>query len=75
MAEDFILEMLAQATKDSTKLDDDASDNLILKRDKHGNLCSYSKETGEKIGRIYEHGNDEVAKSFNDVYKERSEER
>ena len=68
MSDNFIFDMLAGAEKNSTKIDkNEVSDNIVFERDKHGNLCSYNKDTGEKIGQIYEHGNSTVAKTFNDL--------
>lgn len=67
MENDFLLDMLAQSKKNSTNLENEAADNLIIKRDKFGNLCSYDKTTGRKVSRIYEHGIDNVAKTFNDL--------
>ena len=67
---DFIMEMLAEADKNSTSLENENSDNLILQRDKFGNLCSYDKTTGKKVGNVHEHGNDKIAKSFNDLMTE-----
>ena len=67
--EDVILEMLLATEESSTKIDDSAPSNLTLKRDEKGILWSYDEETGEKVGRIYEHGNDvgNVAKTFNEI--------
>ena len=67
MGNDFLLDMLIQSKENSTNIDNETSDNLIIKRDKLGNLCSYDIVTGKKIGRIYEHGNDNIAKTFNDL--------
>lgn len=67
MENDFLLDMLAQSKKNSTNLEDEAADNLIIERDKFGNLCSYDKTTGKKVGRVYEHGIENVAKTFNDL--------
>lgn len=67
---DFILDMLREAEKNSTDISgNSAPDNLVFKRDEQGNLWSYNKETGEKVGRIYEHGNNKgnVAKTFGDL--------
>lgn len=68
MSDNVILDMLLGAEKNSTKIDtNEVSDNIVFERDKHGNLCSYNKDTGEKIGQIYEHGNNTVAKTFHDL--------
>ena len=29
---------------------------VVIRRDENGNLCSYDAKTGEKVGSIYEHG-------------------
>lgn len=72
--DDFILDMLDAADRDSTDISGAGDpEKLELKRDEKGILWSYNKETGEKVGRIYEHGNDghNVSKTFNDICKER----
>lgn len=38
---------------------DDERDELTFKRDEKGILWSYNVKTGEKGGRIFEHGDDE----------------
>lgn len=71
--DDFILDMLSAADNESTDISDvDDIENLIFKRDDKGQLWSYDKKTGEKVGRIYEHGQDSInAKTFNECLKER----
>ena len=64
---DFIMGMLADAEKNSTNIRNEESDNLVIKRDKYGNLHSYNKTTGARVGSISEHGNDKIAKSFGDL--------
>ncbi len=36
----------------------DKGNELTFKRDEDGVLWSYDVKTGEKVGRIYEHGDD-----------------
>lgn len=36
----------------------DKGNKLTFKRDEDGVLWSYDEKTGEKVGRIYEHGDD-----------------
>lgn len=67
MENDFLLDMLVQSKNNSTNLESEVADNLILKRDELGRLCSYDKSTGKKIGRVHEHGNDNIAKTFNEL--------
>lgn len=59
--------MLTMAEQESTPLKNGEGGNLVFERDKHGNLLSYDKETGKQVGKIYEHGNNKIAKSFNDL--------
>lgn len=75
--DDFILDILNEAENNSTDISDVDSSNIELKRDEKGNLVSYDKKTGEKIGRIYEHGNDKgnIAKSFNEIIERENDER
>lgn len=70
---DFIHEMLEQAEKESTNIDDVDSSDFEFVQDENGVLWSVDKRTGKKVGRIYEHGVDKgnIAKSFNDFLKER----
>lgn len=70
---DFIHEMLEQAEKESTNIDDVDSSNFEFVRDEKGVLWSVDKRTGKKVGRIYEHGNNDknVSKTFNAIYQER----
>ena len=42
--------------KESTTVEKD--NGLTFKRDEDGVLWSYDAKTGEKVGRIYEHGDD-----------------
>ena len=42
--------------EESTSVEKD--NGLTFKRDEDGVLWSYDKKTGEKVGRIYEHGDD-----------------
>ena len=68
--EDVILNMLTEVQKSSTDISKSESpDNLYFKRDEDGVLWSYDKTTNEKVGRIYEHGNNKgsVAKTFGDL--------
>ena len=71
--ENVILDMLTQSQKNSTKIDNNnIDDKLTFKRDENGNLSSYDKETGKKVGRIYEHGNEapnNVAKTFSEIIR------
>lgn len=39
---------------------EDNGNELTFKRDEDGILWSYDVKTGEKVGRIYEHGDDEA---------------
>lgn len=73
--EDVIFNMLKEAQNNSTNLDDVDSSNIILKRDEKGNLCSYDKTTGKKVGYIDEHGNDNVSKTFGEVMERRGYEK
>lgn len=67
-SEKAILDMLKMAEEESTPIaNNEGSANLIFERDKHGNLWSYNKETGEKVGRVDEHGNNNVAKTFSEL--------
>lgn len=70
---DFIHEMLEQAEKTSTNIDDVDTSNIEFVQDEKGVLWSVDKRTGKKVGRIYEHGVDKgnMAKSFNDFLEER----
>lgn len=64
--------MLSENEKNSTPVNTEGSNNLVFKRDENGNLWSYNKETGKKVGRIYEHGNDiknNVAKTFSEIIR------
>lgn len=69
--EDVIFNMLKEAQNNSTNLDNVDSSNLVLKRDEKGNLCSYDKTTGEKVGYIDEHGNSNVSKTFGEMMERR----
>ena len=69
---DFLLNMLSENEKNSTKIDTKTSPKLVFKRDENGNLWSYNEETGEKVGRIFEHGNNaknNVAKTFSEIIR------
>lgn len=68
---DFIFDMLNEAKKNSTDIDsNNNSSNVVFERDKRGNLIGYDKDTGEKVGEIYEHGSDSnVAKSFSEIIR------
>lgn len=66
--DDVILNMLKQNQLNSSNIDNESSSNLILERDEQGNLCSYDKTTGKRVGRIQEHGDtNTVAKTFNEI--------
>lgn len=69
--DDFIFDMLDQAEKDSTDISEIDSSNIVFERDEQGNLVGYDKDTGKKVGRIYEHGNDKknVAKTFDEIMR------
>lgn len=68
MGNDVILNMLNQNQMNSSILGNSDSSNLIFERDEQGNLCSYDKKTGKKVGRIHEHGDmPNVAKTFNEI--------
>lgn len=68
---DFIFDMLNEAKKNSTDINNNEdSSNIVFERDKRGNLIGYDKETGKKVGEVYEHGSDSnVAKSFSEIIR------
>lgn len=68
---DFIFNMINEAKKNSTDIDsNEDSSNIVFERDKRGNLIGYDKDTGKKVGEVYEHGsNDSVAKSFSEIIR------
>ena len=68
--EDVILDMLMEIEKSNTEISKSESpNNLYFERDENGILWSYDKTTKQKVGRIYEHGNDKgsIAKTFGDL--------
>lgn len=68
--DDFILDMLNESEKNNTKFDSDVDPkDITFKRDEKGILWSYDMKTGKKIGRIYEHGDQDksVAKTFDEL--------
>lgn len=67
--ENVILNMLSESKKNSTDIDTEVPSNIEFKRDENGNLITYDKETGEKVGSIYEHGNSKIAKTFSEIIR------
>ena len=47
----------AEFDKEASTSDDNGNE-LTFKRDEDGVLWSYDVKTGEKVGRIFEHGDD-----------------
>ena len=69
---DFLLNMLSENEKNSTPVNTEDSNDLVFERDEQGTLWSYNKKTGEKVGRIFEHGNNaknNVAKTFSEIIR------
>lgn len=54
---DLVLKTAAFDREASTP--EDTGHELTFKRDENGILWSYDVKTGEKVGRIFEHGDDE----------------
>lgn len=57
---DDLLELI-QKTADfdrEVSTSDEEENELTFKRDEDGVLWSYDAKTGEKVGRIFEHGDD-----------------
>ena len=58
---DSLLDLVAKTAafdKEATTTEDEGSE-LTFKRDENGVLWSYDVKTGEKVGRIFEHGDDD----------------
>lgn len=71
--DNVILDMLYETEKNSTNISTNGSPKLVFKRDEQGILWSYNEVTGEKVGRIYEHGNSDVAKTFGEIIRKAKE--
>lgn len=58
---DSLLDLIAKTAAFDREVStpDDEGDELTFKRDEKGILWSYDVKTGEKVGRIFEHGDDE----------------
>lgn len=63
---DIICKTLANDEKVSTKSDEDDGERLTFKRDENGVLWSYDS-AGNKVGRIYEHGDDDHIDQIEEV--------
>jgi hypothetical protein len=57
---DLIEKTAAFDREESTPIEKGA--DLTFKRDENGNLWSYDATTGEKVGRIFEHGDSQIDK-------------
>lgn len=55
---DLVAGTVARDRMASTESVEKAASGLTFKRDENGILWSYDVNTGEKVGRIYEHGDD-----------------
>lgn len=57
---DSLLDLIAKtaAFDREASTPDDTGRELTFKRDENGILWSYDVNTGEKVGRIFEHGDD-----------------
>ena len=55
---DLVAKTVANDREMSTDTVEKAEQKLTFKRDEEGILWSYDAETGKKVGRIYEHGDD-----------------
>lgn len=54
----LLAKSVASDKEASTQSVEKNSEQLAFKRDENGVLWRYNVSTGEKVGRIYEHGND-----------------
>lgn len=55
---DLVQKTAAFDREESTHVD--KGNSITFKRDENGVLWSYDAKTGEKVGRIYEHGDDDI---------------
>lgn len=53
-----LIEKTAAFDREASTQEDEGNE-LTFKRDENGILWSYDVKTGEKVGRIFEHGDDE----------------
>lgn len=53
-----LIEKTAAFDREASTQEDEGNE-LTFKRDENGILWSYDVKTGEKVGRTYEHGDDE----------------
>lgn len=63
--DDSLLELIAKTVAFDEEASADVIDEpeLTFKRDEDGILWSYEVQTGKKVGRVFEHGDDDNAES------------
>ncbi|MGN0999683.1 MAG: hypothetical protein ACI4PO_09045 [Faecousia sp.] len=67
---DILLELVrktAEFDKQVSKSDEQGDPDLTFQRDESGILWSIDVKTGEKVGRIYEHGDDRNTDTIKEI--------